>query len=111
MVVGVCTWQRHSQKETAVCITLLGTEPRAIGEIPLFLDIASSNVSASKKKKKNLPSADLKCQHISDLILILPISRVLTTVVISSLPSEQSAANSPVCEVWDGVLLSYNRQK
>ena len=95
-----------------MCITLLGTEPRATGEIPLFLDIASSNVSASKKKKKkNLPSADLKCQHISDLILILPISRVLTTVVISSLPSEQSAANSPVCEVWDGVLLSYNRQK
>ena len=110
MVIGVCTWQRHSQKETAVCITLLGTEPRAIGEIPLFPDIASSNVSASKKKK-NLPSADLKCQHISDLILILPISRVLTTVVISSLPSEQSAANSPVGEVWDGVLLSYNRQK
>ena len=68
-------------------------------------------MSPLPKKKKNLLSTDLKCQHISDLILILPISRVLTTVVISSLPSEQSAANSPVCEVWDGVLLSYNKQK
>ena len=36
--------------------------------------------------KKNLLSTD---SHISDLILILHVSRVLTAVVISSLPTEQ----------------------
>ena len=75
-----------------MCITLLGTEPRAIGKIPLFLDIRSSNVSTFKKKKKNLLSTD---SHISDLILILHVSRVLTAVVISSLPTEQFHSQQP----------------
>ena len=41
---------KDTLKRTAVCITLLGTEPRGIGKIPLFLYIRSSNVSTFKKK-------------------------------------------------------------
>jgi len=92
---------KDTLKRTAVCITLLGTEPRGIGKIPLFLDIRSSNVSTCKKQY--LLSTD---SHISDLILILHVSRVLTTVVISSLPTEQ--CGQPAAQSVRSGMVSYS---
>lgn len=89
---------RPFRKETAVCITLLGAKPRGIGKIPLFLYIRSSNVSTFKKKK-------IWC-HISDLIFILHISRVLATVVISSLPTEQ--CRQPTAQSVRSGMVSYS---